>query len=149
MSETGALPLPEVAQQPQQSLFDLINSQTQIDRVRALVKLLEIQQQKIKIVGEDYDILNIEMMTEYSNPKSVQFMVRNETWRKSVQEVIHAKTIDEADTLVGFMDTQIMLKMISYKRKRATEYINGLKGQEATAELIPTNTRKKRFFGMM
>lgn len=130
-------------------LESIINSQASIDRVRALVKLLEINQIKMHIAGEEYDISNLELITEYSNKKMTEWMVKNETWRKSAQLVFHRKTIDEADTLVGFMDGQVMLKMVSHRRKRVTEYINGLRGMDANSEVIPQNTKRKKFLGMI
>lgn len=132
----------------QQAVLDIIQKQQQIDKVQALAKILEITQQKIKIVGEEFDILNLELLTEYSNAKTTQYMVKHETWRKSVQEVYHMKDINE-EKQVGYMLEQVKLKMTSHRRKRVTEYINGLKNDIATAEVIPQNTKKKKFFGMM
>ena len=148
IKQDNQLPIP-ATQIQEPSFMDIINSQSSIDRVKALVKLLELNQIDLDIVGEKHHIINQELLTEYSNPKTVQWMVKNETWRKSVQEVTHAKSIDDADRLVGFMDAQVILKMISFKRKREVGYINGLKGNDANQELVPQNTKRKRFFGMM
>lgn len=131
------------------SIMDAINSQASLDRVRALVKLLSPEELDIEIVGEKHKISNLELMTEYSNAKTTQFMVRNETWRKSVQEVLHLKDINKADKLVGFMDYQVQLKMVSHRRKGRQEFVNGLRNEQSGTEIIPSNTKKKRFFEMM
>lgn len=130
-----------------QTILDLIAKQQQMDKVQALLKLLAIEQLDIDIAGEMYKILNLELITEYTGKDTTKFMVKNETWRKSYADVYHCDINDEQ--LVGYMDVQIMLKMISHRRKRVTEIINGLKNEIATSEVIPSKTRTKRFFGMI
>lgn len=130
-----------------QTILDLIAKQQQMDKVQALLKLLAIEQLDIDIAGEMYKILNLELITEYTGKDTTKFMVKNETWRKSYADVYHCDINDEQ--LVGYMDVQIMLKMISHRRKRVTEIIYGLKNEIATSEVIPNKTRTKRFFGMI
>lgn len=131
-----------------QSIMDIISKQQQMDKVQALLKLLEINQLDITIAGEIYKVLNLELITEYTGKDTTKFMVKNETYRKTIQKVYHMNSID-AEKLIGFMDAQVMLKMTSHRRKRAQEIINGLKNDVAGAEVIPQNTKKKRFFGMV
>lgn len=131
-----------------QTILDLIAKQQQMDKVQALLKLLAIEQLDIEIAGEPYKVLNLELITEYTGKDTTKFMVKNETWRKTAQEVLHYKDIND-EKLVGFMNSQIQLKMISHRRKRTTEIINGLKNEIATSEVIPNKTRTKRFFGMI
>lgn len=128
------------------SILDIISQQQQIDKVKALTALLELKELDISIVGEAMKVLNIELITEYTGKDVTKFMVKNETTRQLIRKVLHYNNIND-EKIIGYMDTQIMLKMISHRRKRATEFINGLKNEVAGAEVIPQNTRKKRFFG--
>lgn len=130
-----------------QNIMDIINKQQQMDKVQALLKLLEIEQKDIDIVGKKEKILNLELITEYTGQNMTKFLVKNETWRKSAQKILHFKDIND-EQLIGYMDTQIILKMISHKRKRAQEIINGLKNEVSGTEVIPEKTRRKSFFGM-
>lgn len=139
---------PEELARSNESILDVVSKITSMDKVQALLKLLELKQIDIEIVGEIYKVLNQELTTDYVSPAYVKFMVKNETWRKSVQEVLHLKNIDN-EKLVGFMDTQVILKMVSYKRKRSQEIVNGLRNELSGTEVIPTNTRRKKFLGMI
>lgn len=130
-------------------LDNIINSQASIDRVKALVKIMEITPIEIEIAGTKYPITTLELLTEYSNAKTTQWMVKNETWRRTAQMVFHKKSINDGDQLIGFMDSQVQLKMTSHRRKRVIEYINGLRGMDATSEVIPQNTKRKKFLGMI
>ena len=130
-----------------QSIMDIISKAQQMDKVQALLKLLEIEEKSIVITGEPHKVLNLELITEYTGKDTTRFMVKNETYRRTIQKVYHYKDIND-EKLIGFMDAQIMLKMTSHRRKRAQEIINGLKNDVAGAEVIPQNTRKKRFFGL-
>lgn len=133
----------------QQAIMDFIAKQvTQMDKVQALLKLLEIVELEINIAGDKQKVLNLELITEYPSVNYTKIMTKNETWRKSVVEVLHLKDINE-EKIVGTMDTQFMLKMISHRRKRAQEIVNALKNEVAGTEVTPQNTRKKKFFGMM
>lgn len=130
------------------AVLDILSKKSDMDRFQILLKLLEIVETEITIVGEKYKIHNLEIITEYTGKETTKYMVKNETWRKTAQEVLHLKDINE-EKLVGYMDTQIQLKMISHRRKRAQEVINALRNMDYNAEVIPQNTKKKRFFGMM
>lgn len=130
------------------AVLDILSKKSDMDRYQILLKLLEIVETDINIVGEPYKIHNLELITEYTGKETTKYMVKNETWRKSVQEVLHLKDINE-EKLVGYMDTQIQLKMISHRRKRPQEIVNALRNMDYNAEVIPQNTKKKRFFGMM
>ena len=130
-----------------QSILDVISKAQQMDKVQALLKLLEIEDKNITIAGENHKVLNLELITEYTGKDMTKFMVKNETYRRTLQKVYHYKSLDE-EKLIGFMDTQVMLKMISHRRKRAQEIINGLKNDVAGAEVIPQNQKRKRFFGL-
>jgi hypothetical protein len=129
------------------SIAEAIKMQSDPTLVMALLELLKIEDRKITIVGEPHTVSNLELITEYPNANYTRFMVKNETWRQSCKEVFHLKSVDE-EKIVGFQDMQIMLKMISHKRKRAQEYVNGMKRESANMEIIPQNTKAKRWFGM-
>lgn len=131
-----------------QSIMDIIQKQQQMDKVQALLKLLEISQIDTEIVGEKYKLLNLELITEYTGKDVTKFMVKNETTRRFLKAVYHYKDIND-EKIIGTMDSQIMLKMTSHRRKRAQEVINGLKNDVANTEIIPTNQKKKKFFGMI
>ena len=133
--------------QASQSIMDIISKAQQMDKVQALLKLLEISELDINIVGEKQKVLNLELITEYTGKDVTKFMVKNETTRRFLQQVYHFKDIN-AEKLIGTMDAQIMLKMTSHRRKRAQEIINGLKNDVAGAEVIPQNVKKKKFFGL-
>jgi len=143
-----SIPQQQNAELSTKNILDIMSQVQQMDKVQALLKLLEISEKEINMVGETYKILNLELITEYTGAKTTKFMVKNETWRKSVQEVFHRKDIND-EKLVGFMDTQIILKMISHRRKRAHEIVNALKNEVAGTEVIPQNTKKKKFFGVL
>lgn len=130
-----------------QSILDVISKAQQMDKVQALLKLLEIEDKNITITGENHKVLNLELITEYTGKDMTKFMVKDETYRRTLQKVYHYKSLDE-EKLIGFMDTQVILKMISHRRKRAQEIINGLKNDIAGAEVIPQNQKRKRFFGL-
>ena len=130
-----------------QSIMDIINKAQQMDKVQALLKLLEISDLDINIAGDPYKVLNLELITEYTGKDTTKFMVKNETYRKTIQKVYHYRNIND-EKLIGFMDAQIQLKMTSHRRKRSQEIINGLKNDVANTEVIPQNVRKKRFFGL-
>ena len=119
-----------------------------MDKVQALLKLLEISEKDINVAGDIQKILNIELITEYPNANFTKTMIKNETWRNSVKQVLHLADVNE-EKIVGAMDVHTMLKMISHKRKRAHEIINGLKNDTATTEIIPQNQKKKRFLGLV
>lgn len=131
-----------------QSIMDIISKAQQMDKVQALLKLLEIEDKLITICGEPHKILNLELITEYTGKDMTKFMVKNETYRRTIQKVYHMKQLED-EKLVGFMDTQVILKMISHRRKRAQEIINGLKNDVAGTEVIPNNVRRKKFFGVI
>ena len=129
-------------------IMDIIKQQQQMDKVQALLKLLEISEKDINVAGDIQKILNIELITEYPNANFTKTMIKNETWRNSVKQVLHLADVNE-EKIVGAMDVHTMLKMISHKRKRAHEIINGLKNDTATTEIIPQNTKKKKFLGLV
>lgn len=131
-----------------QNIMDIISKQQQIDKVQALLKLLEIYEIEINAVGEKHKVLNLELITEYTGKDITKYMVKNETTRKALQEVYHFNSIDD-EKIIGFMDMEIMLKMTSHRRKRAQEIVNALKNEVAGTEVIPSKTRTKKFFGMI
>ena len=129
-----------------QSIMDIINKAQQMDKVQALLKLLEITDLDINIAGDPYKVLNLELITEYTGKDTTKFMVKNETYRKTIQKAYHYRNIND-EKLIGFMDAQVQLKMTSHRRKRSQEIINGLKNDVAGAEVIPQNVKRKRFLG--
>ena len=131
-----------------QNVMDIVSKQQQMDKVQALLKLLAIEDLDITIAGQKQKVLNLELITEYPNAKYVKSLIKNETWRQACRTVFHLPPYME-ERLIGTMDTQFILKMNAHKRKRAQEIVNGLKNEVAGAEVIPNNTRKKRFFGMV
>ena len=141
---TGTIPTTQDAST--QTILDLINKNQQIDKVKALLELLTIKDLEIMIAEEKFKVLNLELITEYTGKDMTKFMVKNETWRRSFAMVYHCNINDEK--LVAYMNAQVMLKMTSHKRKRVQEIINGMKNEVSGSEVIPSQTRTKRFFGM-
>lgn len=131
-----------------QSILDLMKAQKEMDKVQALLRLLEIYDIPITIGGRKQDVLNLELITEYPNAKYVKSLVKNETWRESARNVFHIPE-DMQERLIGTMDTQFILKMNAHKRKREQAIVNGLKNEIAGTEVTPQPSRKKRFFGMI
>lgn len=129
-------------------IMDIIKQQQQMDKVQALLKLLEIKETDINVAGDLQKVLNIELITEYPNATFTKTMIKNETWRNSIKQVLHLDDVNE-EKVVGAMDVYTMLKMTSHKRKRVHEIINGLKNDTATTEIIPQNTKKKKFLGLV
>lgn len=130
------------------NIMDILAKQQQMDKVQALLKLLDIEDKPITIAGEKQTVLNLELITEYPNANYVKAMVKNETWRESVRQVFHLPTLNH-EKLVGTMDTHIILKMNAHRRKREQGIINALRNEVAGTEVIPNKTRTKRFFGMV
>lgn len=133
---------------PKQSILDALQSDKQIDKVQALIKLLEIYELDITIAGDKHKVLNLELITEYPNVNYSKTMVKNETWRKSVMQVMMLDDIND-EKVVGTMDTQFQLKMISHRRKRAHEIINGLRNEIAGTQVTIDNTRRRKFLGLI
>lgn len=130
------------------NILDIISKQQNMDKVQALLKLLEIEDKPITIAGEKQTVLNLELITEYPNANYVKAMVKNETWRESARQVFHLPTLNN-EKLVGTMDTHVILKMNAHRRKREQGIINALRNEVAGTEVIPNKTRTKRFFGMV
>ena len=130
------------------NIMDIISKQQQMDKVQALMELLKIYDIDITIAGDKQKVLNVELTTEHPNIKFVKELIKNETWRKSVQQVFMLPDLN-IEKIVGTMDTQSQLKMVALKRKGAQLFVNGLRNDVAGAEVIPNNTKRKRFFGMM
>lgn len=139
---------PELLTTQSQAILDLITKQQQMDKVQALLKLLEIEDKKITIAGEQYSVLNLELDTEYPNAKFTKHMIKLETWRGHIRQVLHLRDIND-EKLIGYHNAQVMLKMTSHRRKRAQEIVNGLRNEISGTEVIPQRTRTKRFFGMI
>lgn len=129
-------------------IMDIINKGSDLTKMMILKFLIDINDVKVTIAGQEYKILNQEVLTEYSSAKTTKYMVKMATYRKSVQEVFHLKDINE-EQIVGYQESQIILKMKSHRRKGSQEVINALRNEVSGTEVIPTNTKKKRFFGMM
>lgn len=130
------------------SIMELIQMQKQLDKMMVLQELMKVFDIEVVLAGDKQTILNQEMITEYSNAKTTQFMVRNETWRKSVQQVFHMKDIND-EKLVGYMDAQVILKMKSHRRKGSQEIVNALRNDVAGTEVIPSKQKTKKFLGII
>ena len=141
-------PVDQTITQRSVDIMDIIKQQQQMDKVQALLKLLEIKETDINVAGDLQKVLNIELITEYPNATFTKTMIKNETWRNSVKQVLHLDDVNK-EKIVGAMDVYTMLKMTSHKRKRVHEIINGLKNDTATTEIIPQNTKKKKFLGLV
>lgn len=131
-----------------QSILDLMKAQKEMDKVQALLKLLEIYDIDVTIGGRKQKVLNLELITEYPSDKYIKSLVKNETWREAVRMVFHLPE-DIEERLIGTMDSQFILKMNARKRKREQAIVNGLKNDIAGTEVTPQPSRKKRFFGMI
>lgn len=131
-----------------QSIMDIIKNQQTLDKVLAMQKILDIYDVSITIAGEKQTINNQLILSELPNVSYTKTLAKNETWRHHIRQVCHMKSVDR-EKLVGAMDAIFMLYMVPHRRKRVTEYINGLKNDMATTELIPSKQKTKRFFGMM
>jgi hypothetical protein len=116
-------------------------------KIDILKEFLKIEDKLVKVCGKALTIPSIALHTEYPNANYTKMMVRNEVWRQSYKEIFHTNDIDQ-EQLVGFHDFWVMLAMISHKRKRPTEIINGVRNESALTEVIPQPNRKKAFFGM-
>ena len=130
------------------SILDVMKAQKEMDKVQALLRLLEIYDIDVTIGGRQQKVLNLELITEYPNAKYVKSLVKNESWRESVRTVFHLPE-DMHERLIGTMDTQFILKMNAHKRKREQAIVNGLKNEVAGTEVNAQPSRKKRFFGMI
>lgn len=129
------------------SVMDILNKGNDLTKMMVLKYMMDINDINITIAGDKYVILNQEVLTEYSSAKTTKYMVKMATWRKSIQQVFHLKDINE-EKIVGYQEGQIILKMKSHRRKGSQEVINALRNEVSGTEVIPTNTKKKRFFGM-
>src|SRR5690242_3498397 len=89
-------------------IMDIIKQQQQMDKVQALLKLMEISDIKINIVGREQKVLNLELITEYPNTNWTKMMMKHETWRHNLAEVMHYSDINE-EKIVGAMNVQVML----------------------------------------
>lgn len=130
------------------AIMNIIKNQQQLDRYLILKELLKIEDLDITIAGEKQKVLNLELITEYPNANYVKTLTKNETWRESCRQNFHLRTLND-EKIIGTMDTQFMLKMVSHRRKRSQEVVNALKNEVAGTEVIPSKTRTKRFFGMV
>lgn len=130
-----------------QSIMDIIAKQDEKTRITALLELLKIYDIPVSVVGQKRNVTNLELITEYPNVKYTKELTKNETWRESVKEVFHLSEAEQ-EKIVGIMDYQFMLKMVSHRRKRAQEIVNALKNEIAGTEVIPEKTKTRRFFGM-
>jgi hypothetical protein len=130
------------------TIMDIIAKQQQMDKVQALLKLLEIYDIPITIAGDKHNVLNLELITEYPNANYVKTLVKNETWRASVKEVFHLPKIED-EKVIAHMDTQFILKMNAHRRKREQGIINALRNEVAGTEVVPSKQKTKRFFGMI
>jgi hypothetical protein len=145
-------PIPPTDQQAMiaasNNIMDIMKAQKEMDKVQALLKLLEIYEIDINIGGRQQKVLNLELITDYPSAKYVKSLVKNETWRESCRVVFHMPN-DMHERLIGTMDTQFILKMNAFKRKREQAIVNGLKNEIAGTEQQVAPSRKKRFFGMI
>lgn len=134
------------AQAQDMNIFDVIKMQQQLDKMMVLYEFMQIKDVKVNMNGAEHTILSQELLSEYS-PKIVKFMVKNETYRKSVQEVFHLKSIND-EKLIGWMDNQVVIKMTSHRRKARHEIVNALRNEMSGTEVIPTNTKRRKFLGI-
>lgn len=140
-----------MSEQPQNaSMLDtLLKQQNQIEKIQAIVDgLLSIKELDITQAGDKTKVLNLELVTEYPNSRTVSAMVKNETWRRACQQLYGYPDINE-EKIVGTMDTQYILKMNSNKRKRAQEFVNAIRNEQSGTEVIQQRTRQRRFLGLM
>lgn len=132
-----------------QSIFDLLaKQQQQLDKMMVLKDLMDIKDMEVSIGGEKTTILNQEVLTEYTNAKMTQYMVKIGSWEDSVQSVLHLKSIKEVP-LVPKMRDRIIITMKSHKRKGSQEVVNALRNEVSGTEVIPSNQRRKKFFGIV
>ena len=153
MSTTPQLPNPSGIPQQQMpydgmSIMDLINMQKTLDKMMVLMEFMKIYDIDVNMVGDKQTIMNQEVLTEYTSANVTKFMVKNETWRKSVQQVLHMKDIND-EKLVGYMDSQVILKMLAHRRKGALGIINALRNEMAGTEVIPSKQKTKKFLGII
>lgn len=132
-----------------QSLFDLLaKQQQQLDKMMVLKDLMDIKDMNVHIGGEARTISNQEVLTEYTNSKMSQYMVKISSYSDSVMTVLHLKNINEVP-LVPKMHDHIIIKMKSHKRKGSQEVVNALRNEVSGTEVIPQNQRRKKFFGIV
>lgn len=130
------------------AFFQQLQNANNLDKAMLVKELMNLFNIDIKIAGQDYAVLNQELLTEYSNAKTTKYVVKMATWRKSVQETYHMSDINH-EQIVGYQEAQIILKMKSHRRKGSQEVVNAIRNELAGSEVIPQNTRRKKFFGLM
>lgn len=130
------------------AIIEMISKQSNLDKMMVLMEFLKSYDIEVNVAGELKKVNSQEFLTELPNVNYTKLLTKNETWRRTVKEHFHLTHIDE-EKIVGAMDKEFMFKMIPHKRKREQAIINGLKNDIAGTEIIPQNTRKKRFFGMI
>lgn len=130
------------------TILDMISKQANLDKMMVLMEFLKLYDIDVNVIGQIKKINVQELLTELPNVKYTKEVTKNETWRRTVQEHFHLPTLDH-EYLVGTMDKEFMLKMIPHKRTREKSMINGLKNDIAGTEVVPQNTKRKRFFGMI
>lgn len=129
------------------NIFELIRGQ-QLDKIMATKELIDVKSIDVSIGGDNRKILNQEVMTEYTNHNMTKYMVKIASYPDAIRMVFHLKDYYDVP-LVPKMHDQIVLKMKSHKRKGSQEFVNVLRNEIAGTEVIPSNTRKKKFFGVI
>lgn len=130
------------------AILDMISKQSNLDKMMVLMEFLKSYDIDVDIAGEKKKVNSQEFLTELPNVNYTKTLTKNETWRRTVKEHFHLPHIDD-EKIVGAMDKEFLFKMIAHKRKREQAIINGLKNDIAGTEVIPQNTKRKRFFGMI
>lgn len=86
------------------------------------------------------DISHLTMITEMPNVKYTLLLSKLSTWRTSVKEVFHLEE-NETDVIIRDMEFAFQSFMVSHKRRRAIEIVQGVKQGDGATNI---NVEKKR-----
>lgn len=98
------------------SFMQAVSQQDEKTRIYVMLELLKME--------------NLEFITEYPNFQYTKAMTKFATWRTSVQQVFNLDD-KEGDVIVQSMTTEFMKKNVSHKRRRSSEIVNALRGEDS------------------
>lgn len=123
-----------ITKEKYQAYSDLINKFQDKTPMLVLLELLKFDPQ-----FRD-DISHLTLITEMPNVKYTLLMTKLSTWRTSIKEVFHLED-NETDVIIRDMEFAFQSFMVSHKRRRAIEIVQGVKQGEGTTQI---NVDKKR-----
>lgn len=124
----------KITQEKYQAYSDLINKFQDKTPMLVLLELLKFDPK-----FRD-DISHLTLITEMPNVKYTLLLTKLSTWRTSIKEVFHLSD-DESDVIVRDMEFAFQSFMVSHKRRRAIEIVQGVKQGDGATNI---NVEKKR-----